>query len=128
VESPIQKRKILVVDDERLIADTLVQILNMMGYEAVCVYNGAEAIQRAAKSQFDMLISDVVMPGMNGIDAAIEICKLIPTCKVLLISGNNRTGDLLREAQSKGYLFEVLAKPVHPREILAKLDAMSPAN
>jgi len=128
VESPIQKRKILVVDDERLIADTLVQILSMMGHEAVCVYNGAEAIEHAAKSPFDMLISDVVMPGMNGIDSAIEICKLIPTCKVLLISGNNRTADLLREAQSKGHLFDILAKPVHPREILAKVDAMSPAN
>jgi CheY-like chemotaxis protein len=128
VETPIRKHKILVVDDEQLIADTLVQILNMMGYDAVSVYNGAEAIECAAKTPFDMLISDVVMPGMNGIDSAIEICKLIPACKVLLISGNNRTADLLKEAHSKGHLFDVLAKPVHPREILARLAAMSLPN
>jgi CheY-like chemotaxis protein len=128
VERVNPKRKILVVDDEKLIADTLVQILNMMGYHAVSVYNGAEAIERAATSSFDMLISDVVMPGMNGIDSAIEICRLLPACKVLLISGNSRTADMLQNAQSKGHLFDVLAKPVHPQEILERLAVMSLPN
>jgi len=130
VESPIPvpKRKILVVDDERLVADSLVQILNLMGYDASCAYSGNEAVQRASDTSFDFLISDVVMEGLTGIDSAIEICKLIPACKVLLVSGNNRTTDLLKEAQDKGHTFEILAKPIHPTLILDRLKAMSLPN
>lgn len=117
------KRKILVVDDERLVADSLVQILNMMGYDAVAVYSGMEAVERAINTEFDMLISDVVMPGMNGIESAIEICNRTPSCKVILVSGNNRTADLLHASAEDGHPFEVLAKPVPPQLILDKLRA-----
>jgi len=124
VENPTPKRKILVVDDENLIADTLVQILNMMGYDAVSVYSGTEAVERAMSVPFDLLISDVVMPEMNGIESAIEICKRTPNCKVLLVSGNNRTADLLKASEESGHTFEVLAKPVPPQMILDRLNAM----
>jgi CheY-like chemotaxis protein len=124
VQSPNPKRKILVVDDERLVADSLVQILEMMGYDAVSVYSGTEAIECATKTPFDMLISDVVLPGMNGIESAIEICKRTPGCKVLLVSGNNRTTDLLEKSEENGHAFEVLAKPVPPQMILDRLTAM----
>jgi CheY-like chemotaxis protein len=123
VETPKPKRKILVVDDERLIADTLAQILNMMGYDAVSVYSGTEAIERAATTPFDMLISDVMMPGMNGIESAIAICKRTPDCKVLLISGNSRTSEVLKEAEGRGHMFDILAKPIHPSIILNCLKA-----
>jgi CheY-like chemotaxis protein len=51
---------------------------------------------------------------MNGIDAAIQIRKLLPKCKIILVSGDNDTSSLLPNAQSQGYRFEILAKPVHP--------------
>jgi DNA-binding NtrC family response regulator len=126
--TPIPKRKILVVDDERLVADSLVQILNLMGYDASCAYSGNEAVQRASGTVFDFLISDVVMEGLSGIDCAVEICKLIPACKVLLVSGNNRTSDLLKEAEERGHTFEILAKPIHPTIILDRLKAMTLPN
>lgn len=96
--SVTRKLSVLVVDDEELVADSLVQILKTFGFNASSGYSGSEAIDRAATAAFDVLISDVVMDGVNGIDSAIEICKILPNCKVLLVSGNNRTTDLLKDA------------------------------
>jgi DNA-binding response OmpR family regulator len=123
-----RKLNILVVDDEHLIADSLVQILNMAGFNAVPLYSGSDAVEQATQKPCDVLISDVVMDGMTGIDAAIEIRKLLPGCKVLLVSGNNRTADMLKDAHERGHDFDILAKPVHPSEIIDRLKAMSVLN
>jgi CheY-like chemotaxis protein len=61
------------------------------------------------------------MQEMNGIEAANEICELLPHCKVVLISGNNDTAVLLKEAESRGQHFQILAKPVHPTSLLDAL-------
>jgi len=122
-----RKLKILVVDDERLIADTIVQVLNMVGFNAVALYSGSKAIELAAQEPYDVLISDVVMDGITGIDAAIEIRKILPNCKVLLLSGNTRTSDLLKDAHERGHDFDILAKPVHPSVIIHRLQTMSAA-
>jgi CheY-like chemotaxis protein len=68
-----------------------------------------------------MLISDVIMTDMNGIDAAITIRTMLPNCKILLFSGQAATADLLDRARSQGHEFEILAKPVHPQDLLARL-------
>ena len=117
--------QVLVVDDERVIAETLVQILKQAGFEAQCLYDGAAAIDKAKNCPFDFLICDVVMDGVNGIEASIEIQKTLPNCKVLLISGNNATSELLAAAEIKGYTFDILAKPVHPTQIIGKLRSLS---
>ena len=123
-----RKLNVLVVDDERLVADSLVEILNLFGFNAYSRYSGAQAIDRAATVPFDVLISDVVMEEMTGIDAAIEICKVLPNCKVLLVSGNTRTTDMLKDAHERGHDFDILAKPVHPLVIIDRLKAMSVLN
>ncbi len=69
------KPRVLVADDERVIADTLALILNKSGFEATAVYSGEEAIETAKTLQPDVLISDVIMFGLNGIDAAIKSVK-----------------------------------------------------
>ena len=69
----------------------------------------------------DMLISDVIMTDMNGIDAAIKIRGMLPSCKILLFSGQAATADLLDRARVQGHEFEILAKPVHPQDLLARL-------
>ena len=92
------KTSVLVVDDEQLIADSLAWILCLVGFDARSVYSGSDAINHAVLNPIDILISDVVMHGMSGIDSAIEICKLFPKCKVLLLSGNIETSDMLRSA------------------------------
>jgi CheY-like chemotaxis protein len=115
------KPKVLVVDDERVIADTLAIILNQNGFDAAAVYTGTAAVERARSVRPDLIISDVIMPDMNGIDAAIHIRGFLPTCKILLFSGQAATADLLERARAQGHEFEILAKPVHPQDLLAKL-------
>ena len=106
----------LVIDDDKAVADTLAMVLNTEGFKARAVYSGEAGIElaRARRLDFDFLVTGVVMPQMNGIDAAIQIRELLPKCKVLLVSGDNDTTALLQGAQARGYIFEVLAKPVHP--------------
>jgi CheY-like chemotaxis protein len=115
------KPKVLVADDERVIADTLAMILNQSGFEARAVYSGEQALEVAPVFTPDMLISDVIMADLNGICAAIRIRALLPHIKVLLFSGQAATADLLEKARAKGHEFEILAKPVHPQDLLSKL-------
>jgi CheY-like chemotaxis protein len=115
------KPRVLVADDEQVIANTLVIILNQAGFEARAVYSGEKAIEMLDSFQPDMLISDVIMTGMTGIEAAIEVRSRLPQCKILLFSGQAATADLLERARAQGHEFEILAKPVHPTDLLAKL-------
>jgi CheY-like chemotaxis protein len=121
------KPKVLVADDERVIADTLAMILNQSGFEAQAVYSGERALELVPTFMPDMLISDVIMGGLNGIDAAIKVRALMPNIKILLFSGQAATADLLEKARAKGYEFEILAKPVHPQDLLSKLRGDGPA-
>ena len=115
------KPRVLVADDEQVIANTLAIILNQAGFEARAVYSGEKAIEALDSFQPDMLISDVIMTGMTGIEAAIATRAKMPNCKILLFSGQAATADLLETARTQGHEFEILAKPVHPTDLLAKL-------
>ena len=115
------KPRVLVADDEQVIANTLAIILNQAGFEAKAVYSGENAVETLDEFQPNMLISDVIMTGMTGIEAAIKIRAKLPNCKILLFSGQAATADLLEKARAQGHEFEILAKPVHPTDLLAKL-------
>ena len=115
------KLRILVADDEQMIANTLTLILNRSGFEACAVYSGEAAVSALSTFQPDVVISDVVMPGMTGIDAAIVVRSQRPSCKILLLSGQAATADLLQDARARGYSFEIIAKPIHPEDLLDKL-------
>jgi DNA-binding NtrC family response regulator len=116
------RQRVLVADDERVIADTLAMILNQSGFETRVAYSGEQAVEIAIVFHPEMLISDVIMTGVNGIDAAIEIRRMLPEIKVLLFSGQAATADLLEKARARGYDFEILAKPVHPQDLLARMN------
>lgn len=119
---PRERYKILVVDDERAITATLSKILKGRGYETAEAFSGEEAIVTACTFQPDCIVSDVTMGAMNGIDAAIEILRTLPACKVLFISGNAGYGDLLEAARADGFDFDLLLKPVPPAELLARIE------
>ena len=78
-------------------------------------------MQQASLLCPDAVIADVMMPGMNGVEAAKLIADACPDAKILLISGHVGTGELLDGALSDGYSFEVLPKPIRPEKLLAKL-------
>jgi DNA-binding NtrC family response regulator len=119
-------KRVLVVDDEKCIADTLAAILNTYGYEAIPFYDAESALADCEVRFPELVVSDVVMPGMNGVDMAVLIRERHPSCKILLFSGQATTANILEEARSRGYDFELLAKPIHPTDLLARLDDRRP--
>lgn len=116
-------QKIFVVDDEQVIADTLSAILRGSGYDAIAFYDAETTLSACEHQRPDFVITDVSMPGMNGIEMGIEIRNRFPGCGVLLFSGHAATSELLKTAKEKGCSFDVLTKPVHPKELLAKLES-----
>lgn len=110
--------KVLIADDEVLIADTLGLILRQGGYECRVVYSGGAALAQSRDFQPALLISDVIMPDMNGIDLAIAVRELVPSCQILLLSGQAATADLMRKATAAGHRFDLLSKPIPPDELL----------
>jgi CheY-like chemotaxis protein len=115
------KPLVLVVDDEKIIADTLSIILSKSGFSTMTAYDGVAALQLAKDLKPDLVISDVMMPGMTGIELAIAITQTVPRCKILLFSGQAATVDLLEEARNAGYNFTTLTKPVHPTDMLQRI-------
>jgi CheY-like chemotaxis protein len=113
--------KVLIADDERIIANTLALILNTSGYEAKAVYSGEKALELASEMSPDVLICDVILGGISGIDVAIHVAQHQPACKVVLFSGQAATADLLERAEADGHHFEILAKPIHPKVLLEYL-------
>jgi CheY-like chemotaxis protein len=120
-EQTPSKRRVIVVDDEQVIANSLAIILNQAGFEARAVFSGEQAIELLESFQPEMLIADVVMPDMTGIEAAIAVRNKLPKCNILLFSGQAATTELLEQARTQGHQFEILAKPVHPADLLEKL-------
>jgi len=114
-------RIILVVDDEHALADTLALILERAGYKSTAAYSALEALMVVEKQRPDLIISDVMMPVMNGIDFAVKVSKLDLGIKVLLISGHAGTQDMVEAARSDGLSLDLLAKPVLPEDLLARV-------
>jgi len=115
------RRFVLVVDDEQMIADTLALILQRNGFVAAACYSADDAISILSTVAPDILITDVVMGDRSGVEVAIAARKQFPDCRIMLVSGNAATTDLLGEARQAGHNFICLAKPIHPTELLALL-------
>lgn len=120
-ERDARPKRVLVVDDERVIADTLTTILRNAGYEAAAAYDASSALARCESFCPDLIIADVIMPKTNGVTMAMLAKRLYPGCKILLFSGQAATANLLEEAGESGYDFEILLKPVNPKDLLARL-------
>lgn len=114
-------KTIFVVDDEAIISNTLSIILRQSGFDATAFSSSMKALEAISNKEPDLLLSDVVMPEMSGVELAIQFRKIRPDCKVLLFSGQAATSDLLATARSQGYDFDLLEKPVHPADLLAKI-------
>ena len=123
---PEAKRlRIFVVDDEPVIAFTLATILESSGYTARSFSDPLEALRAAETNCPDYLISDVVMPNLNGIDLGIQFKAIYPDVKVLLFSGVLSSAHLRDDARRKGHDFDILSKPVHPNQLLAAIENLS---
>jgi len=114
--------KVLIIDDEPVIADTLAIILRQSGFDAVAAYTGGEAVEKAKTWLPDLLLSDIILPDMNGVQAVDRILENQPHCRVLLISG--QAGVVAAVGDSKlatGAAVDVIAKPIHPEDLVGKV-------
>lgn len=124
-ESPVARSKVLVVDDQKLIVDTLTQILENEGFDVVAAYDGWQALEAAARFRPDHLLTDVLMPRMNGVELAMAMTKTYPAMNILLFSGQAGISEILADAEQRGFRFEVIPKPIHPRKLIELLKQRS---
>jgi DNA-binding response OmpR family regulator len=113
--------RVLVVDDEQLIAQTVAAILNQNGFDAVAAFSGDEALETARRTRPDIVLSDVLMPRMSGVELGIQMRQELPETRVVLFSGQAATTELMRKAHDAGYSFELVPKPIHPDALVARL-------
>ena len=115
------KPRILIVDDEKSIANTLAMVFQIKGHEAMAAYSAEEAVEAVESFEPDIVLSDVIMGKMTGVDLAIYLSRARPDCKVILFSGQAATANLLSEANRKGHDFRLLSKPIHPEKLIEEL-------
>jgi|SRR4051794_28350144 DNA-binding NtrC family response regulator len=109
--------RVLVVDDEHVIADSLSTILRKQGFEVIAVYSGYSAIETAFEWLPDVVISDINMPGVNGVDAILSMARRLPRAKFLLLSGHLASRSTVNRAHEQGLRFVFLHKPVPPESV-----------
>lgn len=119
-----KKTRVFVVDDEEVISSTIAAILRLEGFEATAFTQSLEALSASRSKRPEVLISDIVMPRLSGIDLAIAVKQFCPGCKVLLFSGQWSSVEFPQLARGNGHEFETISKPVHPRELINHVKKM----
>jgi DNA-binding NtrC family response regulator len=110
--------RVYVVDDDLLIASALAAILNECGYEAMFFTDPLEALESVAGGLPAFLVSDVTMPGLTGIQLAIEVRKRCPDCRIFLMSGLESIETELITAGARVKDFPLFHKPFRPEDLL----------
>lgn len=121
LNSASSRTRILVVDDEHLIADTIVAILRQDGFEATAAYSGNQAVQQASTWCPDIMVTDFYMPDINGLETARLVREQCPEVKVFLLSGQAPALELLADPNQHNFDYRLLSKPIHPDVLLATL-------
>ena len=114
---------VMVVDDERSIATTLSLILQASGYEVATANSGPAALRLAESFVPDVLITDFAMPGMTGLEMAIELNQRFPVCRVIVFTGQPKVSQ---PEQARIPKYRLLFKPVPPEEFIRAIRSTHP--
>ena len=125
--SESSRLRVLIADDEKNIAETIRIILSKEGIDAVAVYGGRAAVEKAAEWKPDIFLVDYLMPDLNGLEAARKICEQHAACRVLVLSALAAVHELRHELLRCEHPYEVLVKPIHPTDLLRLIRAVGGA-
>ncbi len=112
--------KILLVDDEEVFTSNMTKLLNIRGYRVTAVNSGDAAIQELEKQDFDVVVLDLKMPGMDGITTLREIKKLDLFTQTLILTGHGSIDSALEALKLGAY--DYLTKPCEIDELVAKIE------
>jgi DNA-binding NtrC family response regulator len=110
---------VLVIDDDCVLADTLSDILRKHGFKPVALYSGEEALELAGRFRPDVVLSDIRMSRLDGIEAAKRIQLLHPDCRIILFTAHAVSTAMIELIHGLG--FELLQRPLHPERVLTLL-------
>jgi CheY-like chemotaxis protein len=117
--APAAKR-ILVVDDEPSICEGVEMLLSREGYEVRTAFSGEQAVEMAGKERFDLILMDLIMPGIDGVEACTRIRSQTPDARLMAISGSpggQRVENFIRAGGSKVFLY----KPFGRAELMSSV-------
>ena len=117
--------KILLAEDDIDMRRFLVKALQNAGFDVISYDNGLSAYQRLREEPFELLLTDIVMPEMDGIELARRAAELDPDIKIMFITGFAAVALSAGERAPAGA--KVLSKPIHLREIVAEVERMMAA-
>lgn len=111
---------ILIVDDQQPLGENLMDILTSRGYRVTTVTSGHSAIEKVREAQYDVILLDMVMPGLNGEDTFLEIKKINPSASVIMYSGYS-VEEAIKRCLERG-AYTCLYKPFNPEKVLQILE------
>ncbi len=118
-------QRVLVVDDEHLVADTLCLILAKCGFEARATYSTDEALRCAHEFRPHLLLCDITMPDRDGIELMGEMHRMLPECRVLVLTGyHDNLERVIEESRGLAYPAVLLIKPCQPAELVRQAGAI----
>ena len=116
-----RRARVLLVDDEREFATTLTERLSLRGYEASAAFTAEEAIAAVAASVPDVVLLDLNLPGVRGVELLMTLRRLLPHGEIILLSGHLDLAEKIEGVRIDA--FGLLLKPVELPELIAKIDA-----
>jgi CheY-like chemotaxis protein len=118
-------QRVLVVDDDRLVADTLALVFNKSGFESRAVYSADDALACAREFVPHLLLCDVSMPARDGLTLLPEITKELPACRIIMLTGFYSNLKHVRDHANKlSRPIGILTKPCAPSELLREVAAL----
>jgi two-component system, chemotaxis family, chemotaxis protein CheY len=123
------KLRVLVIDDERDTRDTMRHILEHEGFEVLVAADGSEGIKLLRNAAVDVVVTDIFMPGKEGIETIYELRREFPGTRIIVMSGGGgaKGMDFLSVARELG-ADKSLKKPFHPRDLIDAVYALSGAS
>ena len=115
------KARVLVVDDEREFATTITERLSLRGYEASAAFSAEEAIAAVGTAAPDVVLLDLNLPGVRGVELLMTLRQLLPHGEIILLSGHLDLAEKIEGVRIDA--FGLLLKPVELPELIAKIDA-----